>query len=96
MRLVHGEQGGQFSLVSLKLLPRRPDGGMLVRRILGLDDSQKQSIYEQPGVQPACVVVLSDAELVYCQQVVTGEIRKDDVPPLAPHVMRRLWPDTPK
>ena len=38
-RLVHGEQEGQLRLVGLELLPGRPDGGVLVRRVLQFDDA---------------------------------------------------------
>ena len=43
---VHGEEGGQLGLVGLELLPRRPDGGVLVYRVLELDDAQRQAVDE--------------------------------------------------
>ena len=36
-RLVHGEQRGQLGFVGLKLVPGRPDGGVLVRRVFEFD-----------------------------------------------------------
>ena len=71
-QLVQGEQGGQLGLVGLKLLPRRPDGGVLVGRVLELDHAQRQAVDEQHDVRPAPVLVLGDGELVDGQPVVIG------------------------
>ena len=91
-RLVHGEQRRQLGLVSLKLLPRRPDGGVLVRRVLQLDDAQWQAVDQQRDVRPAGVSVLGDSELVDGQQVVVGggivEVHDPDL--VAAHPSPRL------
>ena len=46
-QLVHREQRGQLGLVGLELLPRRPDVGLLVGRVLELDHAERQAIDEQ-------------------------------------------------
>ena len=85
-RLVHGEQGGQLGLVGLELLPRRPDGGVLVRRVLQLDHPQRQPVHEQHHVRPARVPVLGDCELVDRQPVVVDAVLEvDDPHDVAPH-----------
>ena len=40
-RLVHGEQRGQLGFVGLELVPGRPDGGVLVRRVLEFDQAKE-------------------------------------------------------
>ena len=69
-RLVHGEEGRQLGPVGLELLPGGPDRGVLVRRVLQLDDSQRQAVDEQYHVGPPGVPVLCDGELVDGQEVV--------------------------
>ena len=77
---VHGEQGWQLRLVSLELLPRRPDSGVLVGGVLQFDDAHGQSVYEQHDVRPAGVPVLGYGELVDGQPVVVGgDIEVDDL-----------------
>ena len=71
-RLVHGEQRGQLRLVGLDLLPSHPDGGVLVGRVLQLDDAEGQAVHEQDDVRPAGVAVLGDGELVDGEPVVAG------------------------
>ena len=82
--LVHGEQGGQLRLVGLELPPCRPDGGVLVRGVLQLDDAQGQAVDEQHHVRPARVPVLGGGELVDRQPVVVGGNVEVDDPRLAP------------
>ena len=78
--VVHGEQAGQFRFVGLKLLPGRPEGSVLVRWILELDDAQRQAIEEQHHVGPAIVLILCDGELVDRQPVVAvGIVEVDDL-----------------
>ena len=77
-RLVHGEQPRQLGLVRLELLPRRPDGGVLVRRVLKLDHAQRQPVHKQNHVRPARVPVLRNGELVDCQPVVVGRLAEVD------------------
>ena len=43
-RLVHGEQGGQFGLVGLELVPSGADGDVLLGRVLELDQSERQAV----------------------------------------------------
>ena len=61
---VAGEQRGQFRLVGLQLMERRPDGGVLVGRVLELDHGQRQPVDEHHDVGPAGVAVLGHRELV--------------------------------
>ena len=61
---VAGEQRGQLRLVGLQLVERRPDGGVLVGRILELDHGQRQTVDEHDDVGPAGVTVFGDRELV--------------------------------
>ena len=61
---VTGKQRRQFRLVGLQLVERRPDGGVLIGRILELDHGQRQAIDEHHDVGPAGVAVLGHRELV--------------------------------
>ena len=81
---VHGEERRQLGLVGLQLLPRRPDGGVLVYRVLELDDAQGQAVDEQHDVGAAGVLVLRDSELVDRQPVVGGGIVEVDDSRLRP------------
>ena len=74
--LVYGEQGGQLRLVGLELLPRGPDGGVLIHRVLQLDDAQGQAIDEQDDVRSTVVAIFRDGELVDRQPVVGLRIVK--------------------
>ena len=82
---VHGEQGRQFGLVGLELLPGGPDRDVLVGGVLQLDDAQGQAVEEQDDVGAAGVPVLGDGELVDRQPVVVVRfVEVDDlglVPP---------------
>ena len=69
-QLVHGEEGGQLRLVGLKLLPRCPDGGVLIQGVLKLHDGQGQAVDEEDDVRAAGVAVLRDGELVDGEEVV--------------------------
>ena len=81
---VHGEERRQLGLVGLELLPRRPDGGVLVDRVLELDDGQRQAVDEQHDIGAAGVLVLRDGELVDRQPVVGGGIVEVDDSRLRP------------
>ena len=70
LELVQGEQGGEFFLVVLELLPGVPDVGVLISRVLELDDAQGQSVQEQDYVRSAGGLVLLDGELVDGEPVV--------------------------
>ena len=61
---VAGEQRRQFRLVGLQLVERRPDGGVLVGRILELDHGQRQPVDEHHDVGPPRIAVLRDRELI--------------------------------
>ena len=82
----HGEERGQFGLVRLKLLPRRPNGGVLVGGVLQFDDAQRQPVDEHRDVRPAGVPVLGDGELVDSQPVVVGRgLELDDSDLISAH-----------
>ena len=53
---------GDVRLVGLELLPGVPDGGVLVRRVLQLDDPQGQAVHEQDDVGAVRVLVLGDGD----------------------------------
>ncbi len=70
----------QLRLVGLELLPGGPDGRVLVRWVLELDDAQGQAVHEQHHVGPAVVLVFGDRELIDGQQVVVGwSVEVDDL-----------------
>ena len=72
-QLVEGEEGRQLGLVGLELAPGGPDGGVLVGRVLDLDDREGQAVDEQDDVGPAgAVAVLGDGELIDGEEVVVG------------------------
>ena len=70
--LVHREKGGQLGLVGLELVPGGPDGGVLVGRVLDLDDRKGQAVDEQDDIGPAGAAVLGDGELIDGEEVVVG------------------------
>ena len=70
--LVHREQGGEFSFVCLELIPGVPDVGVLVGRVLELDDAQGQPVQEEDYVRAAGGLVLLHSDLVNRQPVVVG------------------------
>ena len=63
---------GSSRLVGLELLPGRPQGGVLIRRVLEFNDAQRQAVDKQHHVGPAGVLILGDCELVDRQPVVAG------------------------
>ena len=69
-RRVEGEQTRELCLVSLDLLPRRPHRGLLIRRVLEFDQTQRKTIDEQHDIRPPLVLALDDGELVYRQPIV--------------------------
>ena len=71
---VRSEERRDLGLVGLELLEGRPDGGVLVRRVLELDDRQRQAVDEEHDVRPAAVLVLHHGELVDRQPVVGGRV----------------------
>ena len=79
---VGGEQRGDLGLVGLELLEGGPDRGVLVGRVLQLDDRQRQAVDEEHDVRPAVVLVLDDGELVDGQPVVVVGIVEVDHPRL--------------
>ena len=70
--VVHGKQGGQCGFVGLELLPSCPEGGVFIRRVLELDDAQRQAVDKQHHVGSAGVLILGNGELVDRQPVVVG------------------------
>ena len=67
---VRGEERRDLGLVGLELLEGRPDGGVLVRRVLELHNRQWQAVNEEHDVRPAAVLVFRHGELVDRQPVV--------------------------
>ena len=76
--LVHGEQGGKFGLVCLELIPGVPNVGVLVGRVLELDDAQGQPVQEEDYIRPSGGLVLPDSYLVDRQPVVVGRVLEVD------------------
>ena len=81
-RGVEGEQRRDLRLVGLQLPVRRCDGGVLVGRVLELDDGQRQAIDEQHHVGAALAPVLHDGELVDREPVVGLPVVEVDHPGL--------------
>ena len=75
---------GQLGFVGLELVPGRPDGGVLVGRVLQFDHAQRQAVDEQHYVRPAGVLVLGDGELVDGKPVVVGRVFEVDDADLIP------------
>ena len=79
LELVQGEQGREFVLVILKLLPGVPDVGVLVGGVLELDDAEGQPVQEQDDIGPSGGLVLPHGELVDGEPVVVvGVLEVDD------------------
>ena len=76
--LVHREQGGEFSLICLELIPGLPDVGVLVRWVLEFDDAQGEAVQEEDYVRPPGGLVLPDSDLVDGQPVVVGWVFEVD------------------
>ena len=76
--LVHGEQGRKFSFVCLELIPGVPYVGVLVGRVLELDDAQGQPVQEEDYVRAAGGLVFLHCELVDGQPVIVGRILEVD------------------
>ena len=74
--LVHREQGWEFGLVCLELLPGVPDVGVLVGGVLEFDDAERQAVQEEDYVRAAGGLILLDRELVDGQPVV-GPLTSD-------------------
>ena len=56
--------------IGLDLLPGRPHRGLLVRRVLELDQTQWNAVNEQNDIRPSFVLPFDDGELVDRQPVV--------------------------
>ena len=69
---VEGEEGGHLLPVGPELLPGAADGCVLGRRVLELDDGERQAVHEQHDVGATLVVVLDHRELVDREPVVVG------------------------
>ena len=67
---VEGEQRGQLGLVGPELLPGAAQRRVLVRRVLQLDDGERQAVDEQHDVGAAREVALDHGELVDREPVV--------------------------
>ena len=76
--LVHGEQGGEFGLVGLELLPSGPDRRVFVRRVLELDHAQRQTVDKLQDVGPAGVLMLRNGKLIDSQPVIVGRVLEID------------------
>jgi len=64
------EQRRQLGLVGLELLEGGPDGGVLVRGVLQLDEDERQTVDEEHHVRTPRVLGLADRELVDREPVV--------------------------
>ena len=73
-RGVEGEQVRELGPVGLDLLPGRPDRGLLVRRVLELDQAERKAVDEQHDVRAPLVLSVDDGELVDRQPVVVGGV----------------------
>ena len=90
-RGVEGKQRGDFDLVGLQLLPRGPDGGLFIDRVLQLDDRLRQAVDEQHHVRTAFVPVFHDSELAHREPVVVCRVVEvDDVDLVAAHHAARV------
>ena len=69
---VEGEEGGHLRPVGPELLPGAADGRVFGRRVLELDDGERQAVHEQHDVGAALAVVLDHRELVDREPVVVG------------------------
>ncbi len=67
-------QRGDLGLVGLQLRVRAPDGRVLVRGVLQLDQPQRQAVHEDHHVGPSVVLPLHHRELVHGQPVVGGRV----------------------
>ena len=71
---VEGEQRGQLRLVCPELPPGTSEGRVLVRRVLELDDGERQAVDEQHDVGAALVAALHHGELVDGEPVVVRRL----------------------
>jgi hypothetical protein len=69
---VRGKEGRHLGVVSLKLLERAGDRGVLVRRVLELDDGERQAVDEEDDVRAPGVLFLARGKLVDRQPVVVS------------------------
>ena len=78
------QQRGNLRLVSLELRVGAPDRRVLIRRILQLDQAQRQAVEEDHDVRPPVVLPLDHRELVHYQPIICGGIvevdKTDDLP----------------
>ena len=86
-RRVHGEERRQLGLVGLELLPGAPDGRVLRRRVLELNQPERQPVDEQHHVRAPLVLVLDHGDLVRRKPVVALRVVEiDDAHLRAPDV----------
>jgi hypothetical protein len=64
------QKRADFRLVRLELCVRAPDRRVLVRRVLELDEAERQAVYEDDDVGATVVLILDDGELIYGEPVV--------------------------
>ena len=74
------EQRRDLLLVGLELRERLPDVGVLIRRILQLDDAQRQAVDENHHVGPPVVLAFDHGELVHHEPVVVVRVGKINQP----------------
>ena len=68
------QQRGNLRLVGLHLGVGAPDRRVLIRRVLQLDQPQRQPVDEDHDVRPAVVLPLDHRELVHRQPVVRAHV----------------------
>ena len=76
-RGIGGEERRNLRLISLELLIRAPDGGVLVGRILQLDHRERQAVYKHHHIRAARVLPIGHRKLVHDEPVVVvrcGEV----------------------
>ena len=64
-RGIVGEERRDLGLVGLELLKRGPDGRVLVRGVLQLENAKGKAVDEDHDVRPAVVLALDNRELVH-------------------------------
>ena len=77
---IEGEQRGQLRLVGPELLPGTAQDRVLVRRVLELDDGERQAVDEQHDVGASLVVALDHRELVDGEPVVVRRLLEVEHP----------------
>ena len=86
------EHRGDVGAVGLELVPRAPEGGVLVARVLQLEQAEGQAVHEHDDVGPAALGArLDDRELVGDEPVVAlGALVVEEPGERVAHLARRI------